>query len=221
MARRATGRGARDARPARGGRARGRRRGARGWLTALGVLTLLAGGGALAAAWMGLVPGVRLRARATPDEGRTPVAVRDAPPPPDSVALAAGDSALGDSVYAEALEADEALPVPAADSGAGDALFRGAGRCAGCHGAAGEGVDGLGPNLRDDEWLHGGSRREIRRVIAEGASPARGGFTVMMPAYGGQLGPAEQAQLAAYVWTLSRPGSVLPDTALLPPPPAP
>ena len=217
MARAGSGRGGRDRKPARGGR-RGRRGGSSRWLVAGAVLVALAAGGAFAAAWLGLVPGVQLRQIAAPRDSLPATAGADMPSATDSLALA---DSVADSTVASALEDDDALPVAAADSAAGDALFRGVGRCAGCHGAAGEGVDGLGPNLRDEVWLHGGSRREVRAVIAGGAPAARGGFTVMMPAYGGQLDATQLAQLTAYVWTLSRPGTVLPDSAPdlpLPPP---
>ena len=220
MARRGTGRGGRETRPARGRRGRARRGGVPRWVVAVGVLAVLAAGGAFAAAWMGLVPGVQLRELPAPADSLAMALAADSLPAIDSLARA--DSLAADSALAAAGEGEgeEALPVPAADSAAGDALFRGVGRCAGCHGAAGEGVDGLGPNLRDEAWLHGGSRREIRAVIAQGAPAARGGFSVMMPAYGGQLDAGQLAQLTAYVWTLSRPGTVLPDsTAALPPPP--
>lgn len=217
MARSGSGRGSPARKPARGG-GRGRRGGGSRWLVALAVLAVLAAGGAFAAAWLGLVPGVQLRQIAAPKDSLATATIADTPAAPDSVALA--DSLTADSALASASGDDEALPVPAADSAAGDALFRGVGRCAGCHGAAGEGVDGLGPDLRDEAWLHGGTRREIQAVIARGAPTARGGFTVMMPAYGGQLDATQLAQLTAYVWTLSRPGTVLPDSApVLPLPP--
>ncbi|GLC27073.1 c-type cytochrome [Roseisolibacter agri] len=217
MARGGSGRGSPARKPARGGRRGGRGGGSR-WPVVVTTLLVLAVGGAFAAAWLGLVPGVQLREIAAPKDSLA-TAGSDAPLVSDSVALA--DSLTADSTLASADPGDDALPVPAADSAAGDALFRGVGRCAGCHGAAGEGVDGLGPDLRDEAWLHGGTRREIQAVIARGAPAPRGGFTVMMPAYGGQLDATQLAQLTAYVWTLSRPGAVLPDSAPalpLPPP---
>jgi mono/diheme cytochrome c family protein len=188
------------------------------WLLAAAVLVALAGAGLLAAAWMGLVPGVRWRDRLVPADAPSVAARSDSLPPVDSATSAWADGVPVDSAQSVDLTMDDALPVLTSDSAAGDAIFRGVGRCAGCHGAAGEGVDGLGPNLRDDAWLHGGSRREVRAVIADGASPARGGFSVMMPAYGGQLDATQLAQLTAYVWTLSRPGVVAPDSAAAPPP---
>lgn len=39
-------------------------------------------------------------------------------------------------------------------------------RCAPCHGPAGGGL--IGPNLTDDNWIHGGSLREIQAVIENG-----------------------------------------------------
>ncbi|MGZ8469632.1 MAG: c-type cytochrome [Gemmatirosa sp.] len=201
-------------------RGRARRGGAGRWLLAAAALVALAGAGVLAAAWMGLVPGVRWRDRLAPADSTSVAVRRDSLPSVDSATATALDSAVADSALAVDVTMDEALPVLAWDSASGDALYRGVGRCAGCHGAAGEGVDGLGPNLRDETWLHGGSRREVRAVIGQGASAALGGFSVMMPAYGAQFDATQLAQLTAYVWTLSRPGTVAPDTGVaLPPPP--
>lgn len=41
-----------------------------------------------------------------------------------------------------------------------------AGRCAPCHAATGGGL--IGPNLTDDNWIHGGSLTEIKHVIENG-----------------------------------------------------
>lgn len=41
-------------------------------------------------------------------------------------------------------------------------------RCAPCHGATGGGV--IGPNLTDDNWVHGGSLVEIKAVIENGVT---------------------------------------------------
>jgi mono/diheme cytochrome c family protein len=203
-----------------GGRGKKRRGGIGRWIAAAAALVALAGAGALAAAWMGLVPGVRWRDRSTRADTLAVAPPPDTLPTGDSAIAAAADGAPPDSAAGDPMM-DDALPILASDSAAGDALYRGVGRCAGCHGAAGEGVEGLGPNLRDESWLHGGTRREIRAVVAAGASPARGSFSVMMPAYGGQLDAAQLAQLTAYVWTLSRPGTVVPDTAFALPPATP
>src|SRR3954470_17518823 len=43
--------------------------------------------------------------------------------------------------------------------------------CISCHGPSGEGA--IGPNLRDDVWLHGSDMRDLVRDIANG-NPMRG-----------------------------------------------
>jgi mono/diheme cytochrome c family protein len=207
-------RGAKSA-PRRGGR--GRRTKSGGLLRRVALAAALVGlgaGGVAAAAWLGLVPGVQLRERPAPlpDGDPTGASPGDAPP-----AAVEADAPLAE-LPAPEVAADSGAPSPAPESAtvssedsiAGETAYRGAGRCAGCHGIQGEGVAGLGPSLRDDRWLHGGERAAIRRVVAEGAAPPLGGYAVAMPAYGEQLGAARIAQLAAYVWTLSNPGAVAP-----------
>ncbi len=63
--------------------------------------------------------------------------------------------------------------------------------CVACHGAALEG--GIGPNLTDDEWLHGNTRAEMVQTITNGVV-AKG-----MPAWGSVLGPQKVAQVAAWI----------------------
>lgn len=175
-------------------------------------------GGLAAAAWIGLVPGVQLRQRTTPaDEmaalpsapARVPAA-DDRQPEVDVLADPTPDAAHLASATEEA-DASTAS-ISAAEVAAGDALYRGAGRCAGCHGSAGEGVAGLGPSLDDGAWLHGSGRGAIQRVTAEGVSPPLGGYAVAMPAYGAQLGPEQLRQLATYVWALSHPDALRADS---------
>ena len=47
---------------------------------------------------------------------------------------------------------------------AGEALY--AVNCTACHGAELEG--GIGPNLLDDEWIHGGEVEDVLRTVREG-----------------------------------------------------
>lgn len=69
-------------------------------------------------------------------------------------------------------------------------------QCAGCHGASGAGDRTFGaPSLRDDVWLYGGSRAEIRKQIELG----RGG---VMPTWEKRLDPALVRALAVYVFSL-------------------
>lgn len=76
---------------------------------------------------------------------------------------------------------------------AGKALF--IDRCAQCHGDRGQGS--VGPNLTDRYFLHGrGTLSDLYEIVSEGA-PARG-----MPAWGGELTPAELRDVVAFVGSL-------------------
>jgi mono/diheme cytochrome c family protein len=66
--------------------------------------------------------------------------------------------------------------------------------CATCHGQAGEG--GIGPNMTDDYWLHGGGINNIIATIEKGV-PAKG----MIP-WRGVLKPDQILQVASYLLTL-------------------
>ncbi|MFO0662921.1 MAG: cbb3-type cytochrome c oxidase N-terminal domain-containing protein [Polyangiaceae bacterium] len=65
--------------------------------------------------------------------------------------------------------------------------------CAQCHKEDGSG--GVGPNLTDKTWIHGGKPLEIHKTISEGV-PGK------MPAWGSQLGAEKTKLLAAYVISL-------------------
>lgn len=66
--------------------------------------------------------------------------------------------------------------------------------CVACHGAEGQG--GVGPNLTDEYWIHGGDLRDIFLVIKNGV-PEKG-----MVAWKNQLRPVNIQQLASYIMTL-------------------
>ncbi len=66
--------------------------------------------------------------------------------------------------------------------------------CAACHRADGGG--GIGPNLTDNFWMHGGKPDQIFKTVSDGV-PAKG-----MPTWGPQLGAQKSAAVAAYVLTL-------------------
>lgn len=66
--------------------------------------------------------------------------------------------------------------------------------CMACHGALGEG--GVGPNLTDNAWIHGGKLLEIRHTIAKGV-PEKG-----MIAWDASLKPEMIDALVAYIHTL-------------------
>jgi len=68
--------------------------------------------------------------------------------------------------------------------------------CAGCHGDHAGG--GMGPSLRDQDWIYGSSPRDIFDSIAEGR--ARG-----MPAWGPLLPPEYIWDLVSYIKSLRTP----------------
>lgn len=102
----------------------------------------------------------------------------------------------------ELAEARERWPAPAQAAGApfvvteeaaaaGASIF--ATNCAPCHGANMGG--GIGPNLLDDVWIHGGRPEEILHTITVGVT-AKG-----MLAWEPVIGPERVRQVAAYVVT--------------------
>ncbi|MEM9050898.1 MAG: cbb3-type cytochrome c oxidase N-terminal domain-containing protein [Bacteroidota bacterium] len=80
----------------------------------------------------------------------------------------------------------------ASDLGAGKAIF--VEKCQQCHAADGGG--GVGPNLTDPYWLHGGSVQDIFKTVKYGV-PAKG-----MIAWESQLRPLEMAQVSSYIKSL-------------------
>ena len=91
----------------------------------------------------------------------------------------------------------------------GDSVFHGkAGTalCYVCHGSAGKGVAGLGPDLTDKEWLHGdGSVTFIAKVVTDGVVKPKKLPAPMPPKGGGQLSDAQVNAVAAYVHSLGQP----------------
>jgi cbb3-type cytochrome c oxidase subunit III len=86
----------------------------------------------------------------------------------------------------------------------GGKLYRGDGICYACHGQDGKGMQGLGANLADDEWLHSdGSVEGILKTIINGVSGDKSSVGVSMPAGGGSaLSDEKLSAVAAYVWSL-------------------
>lgn len=66
--------------------------------------------------------------------------------------------------------------------------------CTACHGGVGEG--GIGPNLADDYWLHGGEVQDIFRVVKYGVLDKG-----MVP-WEQSLTPAQIAEVSNYIVTL-------------------
>jgi cytochrome c oxidase cbb3-type subunit 3 len=104
---------------------------------------------------------------------------------------------------AEVAAAEEQWPTPSAEDAmasatspeaieAGKAIF--ATNCIGCHGA--DGTGGIGPNLTDAEWIHGGTMEAINKTVTDGV-PEKG-----MVAWGSILGPAKIAQVSAFVHSM-------------------
>ncbi len=80
----------------------------------------------------------------------------------------------------------------AGDLAAGQHVFETT--CFACHGKAGEG--GVGPNLTDEYWLHGGSVQEIFKSVKYGW-PDKG-----MKSWKDDYSPAQIAQITSYVMSL-------------------
>lgn len=84
------------------------------------------------------------------------------------------------------------LLTASADLAAGKAVFEST--CFACHGKNGEG--GVGPNLTDDYWLHGGSINDVFKTIKYGW-PDKG-----MKSWKDDYSPSQIAQIASYVKSL-------------------
>lgn len=113
-------------------------------------------------------------------------------------------------------EVSDVTRVLVSDSAAGDTIFNRSGTCFTCHGQYGAGMPNLGPHLRDDTWLHGdGTFRSILRVIREGVAVPKAS-PIGMPSFSGPLSEAQMYRVAAYVFSISHPGSVVLDTTTVP-----
>ena len=108
--------------------------------------------------------------------------------------------------YAEAVAAaeaqrsvvsDESLDALALDEtavAAGSQIFMA--QCVACHDTKGQGRVGLGPNLTDEYWIHGGAPTDIHATIANGVA-AKG-----MPPWAPILGDEGVKQAVAFVLTI-------------------
>lgn len=110
------------------------------------------------------------------------------------------------ALAAEMADADQRWPRQAAAATlvitpasveAGEAIFKA--NCVACHGADLKG--GIGPNLLDTTWIHGGKPEEILHTITVGV-PEKGMLT-----WGPILGPEKVAEVASYVVTRNREAS--------------
>ena len=66
--------------------------------------------------------------------------------------------------------------------------------CAACHGKEGQG--GVGPNMTDNYWIHGGDIKDVFKTIKYGV-PEKG-----MIAWKAQLTPSQMQSVASYILTL-------------------
>jgi len=83
------------------------------------------------------------------------------------------------------------------DGKAGGAL------CFTCHGPAGKGIPGLGPDLSDAKWLHGdGGFVFLQQIVKTGVAKPKQSVIVMPPLGGGKLSDAQIVALAAYLRSL-------------------
>lgn len=151
--------------------------------------------------------------RETPaDTARTPPSSADSALPREAIDLPAHTT---DTASAEAEVRDVTL-VLVSDSAAGDTIFNRRGTCFTCHGQYGAGMPNLGPDLRDGTWLHGdGSFRSILGVIRNGVTAPKAS-PIGMPSFDGRLSEAQLYHVAAYVFSISHPGSVVFDTTTVP-----
>lgn len=74
----------------------------------------------------------------------------------------------------------------------GEATFKSV--CAACHGQKGEG--GVGPNMTDDNWIHGGGIKNVFKTIKYGV-PEKG-----MISWQSQLKPSDMQKVASYILAL-------------------
>lgn len=127
----------------------------------------------------------------TPQASSTP-AVPAAAPAADSGAAPAVTGSLPEGVTQAMVDS-------------GKALFHGAGLCLTCHGTNGVGVQSLGPNLGDAEWLHSdGSYQAIVKQIHAGVPANESKSGTVMPPMGGatQLTEDQINAIAGYVYSL-------------------
>lgn len=118
--------------------------------------------------------------------GEAPAA--KAAPAAEPEAAAEGGEAVAE---AEVIE----VVVDEAHIAAGEAVFTT--NCVACHLA--DMTGSVGPNLVDDEWIHGGEIADIQKTVTEGV-PAKGMIT-----WKGVLSDQEIADVTAYVYSKSHP----------------
>lgn len=114
-----------------------------------------------------------------------------------NIEMAAADSAKAKLLSTQGNNIDEntVVMLGASDIEAGKALF--ANTCVACHGPHGGSMaGGVGPNLTDEYWIHGGSIQDIFKTIKYGW-PEKG-----MISWQNNFSPKQMAQLASFVKSL-------------------
>ncbi len=89
-------------------------------------------------------------------------------------------------------EANVTVLTDASALGEGELIYKNS--CASCHGQGGEG--GIGPNLTDQHWIHGGGIKNVFKTVKYGV-PEKG-----MIAWSAQLKPADMQKVSSYILTL-------------------
>lgn len=82
--------------------------------------------------------------------------------------------------------------------------------CAGCHG--GHGGGGMGPSLRDEEWIYGNSDAHVFSSIASGRAHG-------MPAWGLKVPSQQIWKLVTYIKSMRTPLEPMPPDQTIPKPP--
>ena len=100
----------------------------------------------------------------------------------------------------DAVDENNVVMLGAEDIAAGKKIFQEPGVCNTCHGMDGSGMvagnPGVGPNLTDDYWIHGGSIKNIFTTIKYGVD-GKG-----MQEWRSRFSPKQLAQLASFVRSL-------------------
>ena len=114
-----------------------------------------------------------------------------------NIEMAAADSAKAKQLSVQGNNIDEntVVMLGASDIEAGKLLFTNS--CVACHAAHGGSMTGgVGPNLTDEYWIHGGSVKDIFKTIKYGW-PEKG-----MISWQNNFSPKQMAQLASFVKSL-------------------
>jgi cytochrome c oxidase cbb3-type subunit 3 len=119
-----------------------------------------------------------------------------APSSKEEYQIAMNDAAAQQEEYlkksANKVDENSVVMLDASGIAAGQATF--ITNCAACHGKLGEG--GVGPNLTDDYWLHGGKINDIFKTIKYGY-PEKG-----MRSWKDEFSPVKMAEMASFIKSL-------------------